>query len=140
MVNLRSTVENYDNTRAAILNTIENNKSTLNVPDITVQEAGAVVDFNIPAPFIYVHFDLGASKAQQGYMAELIIEFFVGHEAESSAEAKSYALNIAVELMKLLRNLLPGIQFPQNDFVEFFAEFANRSIVKLTGITRIKLF
>ena len=132
-------VTDYATTVAAYLTVLKNNKSTLGVAEANIFEAGSTIDFNVPAPFIYVHSDIGQSKVHNGFASELVLEFFIGAEGKvSSASAKAAAFVIASKLLKVLLDNMP-VQVPE-DFIEFFSEFSNRAIIKLTVTDIINVY
>ena len=132
-------VTDYATTVAAYLTVLKNNKSTLGVAEANIFEAGSTIDFNIPAPFIYLHSDIGTSKVHNGFVSELVLEFFIGAEGKtSSASAKAAAFVIASKLLKVLLDNMP-VQVPE-DFIEFFSEFSNKAIIKLTVTDIINVY
>ncbi|MEM4626457.1 MAG: hypothetical protein QXF70_03475 [Candidatus Bilamarchaeaceae archaeon] len=126
-------VGDYKDTTSKILTLLESNKSFLGVKQIT--EASDTIDFNIQAPFVYVHFGLDDTVSSNCGVITLTIDIFVGAADKNISEAK----NTAIDITGKIAQLLPDVPvYFENSPLELFAEYSNKAVIHLEAKTQIR--
>lgn len=134
----------YEAFTETVINIIQSYSDQIGVPVEQIIEAGASLDFNVPAPFIYVHFDISGASVETGFQVKIMTDIFVLAEGkETAAEAKKEAMKILRKVMLLFLEKEPELMMtiPKNeDFIEIFSEYSNKAILKLTLTSDIEMF
>ncbi|HPN38272.1 MAG TPA: hypothetical protein PL041_07700 [Melioribacteraceae bacterium] len=126
-------VGDYKDTTSTILGLLENNKLTLGIKQVA--EASDTIDFNIQAPFVYVHFDLNDTVSSSCGVITLTVDLFVGAADKNISEAKGKAIEITGNIAQLLLDV--PVYF-ENSPLELFAEFSNKAVIHLEAKTQIR--
>lgn len=127
-------VKNYRETTAEIINLLTSNKAALGIKQVV--EAGATIDFNLPTPFVYVHFDLDSKLSSGCEAISLTVEFFVGASDKNISEAKAKAIDLAGKVVALFESENYPLYYEDSP-LELFAEYADKAILRLEAKTYI---
>jgi hypothetical protein len=125
-------VKSYRETTTDIISLLTSNKTALGIKQVA--EAGATIDFNLQAPFVYIHFDLDSKLSSGCQSISLTVEFFVGASDKNISEAKAKAIELAAKIVVLFED------FPlyyEDSPLELFAEYADKAILRLEAKTTI---